>query len=94
MGQSFASRVAGSLLNAMGLPELITTEQEEYERLAVNLATHPEKLARIRGKLAENRLTAPLFDTPLFTRHIEAAYLAMYERYQDDLPPAPIVIDS
>jgi predicted O-linked N-acetylglucosamine transferase (SPINDLY family) len=94
MGQSFASRVAGSLLNAMGLPELITTEQEEYERLAVDLATHPEKLARVRGKLAENRLTAPLFDTSLFTRHIEAAYLAMYERYQDDLPPAPIVINS
>ena len=93
MGESFASRVAASLLNALHLPELITSSQESYEALAIELATNPEKLAQIRRKLAENRLTAPLFDTQLFTRHIEAAYTAMYERYHADLPPWHIDID-
>lgn len=92
-GQSFASRVAASQLNAIGLPELITRSPAEYEALAIELATNPRRLAGIREKLAQNRLTAPLFDTPLFTRHIEAAYAAMYERYQADMPPADIVVD-
>jgi protein O-GlcNAc transferase len=87
IGNSFAGRVAASLLNAIGLPELITTSQEEYESLAIDLATNPQKLAAIKQKLAENRLTTPLFDSPLFTKHLEAAYIKMYERYQNDLPP-------
>ena len=89
------ARVAASLLNAIHLPELITSTQEEYEALAVELATSPEKLAKIRQKLERNRLTTPLFDTERFTRHIEEAYTAMYERYQADLPPDHIfhVID-
>jgi predicted O-linked N-acetylglucosamine transferase (SPINDLY family) len=86
-GQSFASRVAASLLNAIDLPELITNTQEAYEVLAIELATNPQKLAAIKLKLANNRLTTPLFDTPLFTKHIEAAYIKMYERYQADLMP-------
>jgi predicted O-linked N-acetylglucosamine transferase (SPINDLY family) len=94
VGDAFASRVAASLLNAIRIPELITSTQEEYERLAVQLATHPEHLRRIRQKLAHNRLTTPLFDTPLFAQHIEAAYSAMYERYQADLPPEPIYCSS
>ena len=85
-GQTYTARMAGSLLNAIGLPELITTTLEAYEQTAIDLATHPEKLAAIKHKLAENRLTTPLFDTKLFTKHIEAAYAAMYERYQADLP--------
>jgi predicted O-linked N-acetylglucosamine transferase (SPINDLY family) len=85
MGQSFASRVAASLLNAIGLPELITNTQEEYEALAIELAMNPQKLADIKLKLAKNRLTAPLFDTPLFTKNIEAAYIKMVERYRADL---------
>ena len=84
--------MAGSLLNAIGLPELITTTLEAYEQMAIDLATHPEKLAVIKRKLAENRLATPLFDTKLFTKHIEAAYTAMYERYQAGLPPDHIVI--
>jgi predicted O-linked N-acetylglucosamine transferase (SPINDLY family) len=87
MGQSFASRVAASLLNAIELPELITNTQEEYEALAIELAKNPKKLADIKLKLANNRLTAPLFDTPLFTQNLEAAYIKMIERYQTDLEP-------
>ena len=92
IGETFASRVAASLLNAIQLPELITTTQKEYEALAIELATNPEKLTAIRQKLEKNRLTTPLFDTELFTRNIEKAYTAMYERYHADLLPDHIVI--
>ena len=92
MGQSFASRVAASLLNAIGLPELITNTQEEYEALAIDLAMNPQKLTDIKLKLAKNRLTSPLFDTPLFTKNLEAAYIKMIERYQADLEPEHISI--
>jgi predicted O-linked N-acetylglucosamine transferase (SPINDLY family) len=85
MGQSFPSRVAASLLNAIGLPELITNTQEEYEALAIELAMNPQKLTDIKLKLVRNRLTAPLFDTPLFTKNLESAYLKMVERYRADL---------
>jgi predicted O-linked N-acetylglucosamine transferase (SPINDLY family) len=92
MGQSFASRVAASLLNAIGLPELITNTQEEYEALAIELALNPKKLAGIKLKLANNRLTTPLFDTPLFTKNLEAAYIKMYEQYQSGFKPEHITI--
>ena len=91
-GDAFASRVAASLLHAIHLPELITSTQEEYENLAVELATNPQKLGQIRQQLANNRLTTPLFDTPRFTKHLEAAYTKMYARYQADLPPEHIYI--
>lgn len=90
MGRSFASRVAASLLNAIDLPELITTGQEGYEALAIELALNPQKLAEIKLKLANNRLTTPLFDTPLFAKNLETAYIKMYERYQADLGPEQI----
>jgi protein O-GlcNAc transferase len=80
MGQSFASRMAASLLNAIGLPELITNTQEEYEVLAIELATNSKRLEEIKLKLANNRLSAPLFDTPLFIKNLESAYIKMYER--------------
>ena len=92
MGESFASRVAASLLNAVGLPELITSTQEEYEALAIELAMNTKKLADIKLKLANNYLTAPLFDTPLFTKNLEGAYLKMMERYQADMMPDHIFI--
>jgi protein O-GlcNAc transferase len=94
MGKSFASRVAASLLNAIGLPELITNTQEEYEILAIELAKTPQKLAEIKLKLANNRLTTPLFDTPLFAKNLESAYIKMYECYQNDLQPEHILIGS
>jgi protein O-GlcNAc transferase len=92
IGKSFASRVAASLLNAIGLPELITNTQEEYEALAIELATNSQKLVEIKLKLAKNRLTTPLFDTPLFTKNLETAYLKMHERYLDGLPPECIYV--
>ena len=92
MGRSFASRVAASLLNAIDLPELITSTQEKYESLAIELALNPKKLADIKLKLANSGLTAALFDTPLFTKNIESAYIKMYERYQSDLGPEHISI--
>jgi predicted O-linked N-acetylglucosamine transferase (SPINDLY family) len=92
IGQSFASRVAASLLNAVGLPELITNTQEEYEALAIELAVNPQKLAGIKLKLANNRLTTPLFDTPLFTKNLESAYNKMYERYHAGLEPEHLAI--
>ena len=92
MGQSFASRVAASLLNAIDLPELITNTQEEYEALAIELAMNPKKLADIKLRLTNNRVTTPLFNTPLFTKNLEAAYIKMMERYQADLKPDHISI--
>jgi predicted O-linked N-acetylglucosamine transferase (SPINDLY family) len=94
MGEAFASRVAASLLNAIDLPELVTTSQEQYEALAVELATNPERIGQIKQKLERNRLTTPLFDTQLFTTRIEDAYTQMYERYQSDLPPHHIYVAS
>jgi protein O-GlcNAc transferase len=82
LGETFAGRVAASLLKAAGLSELITTSLEEYEALALRLAREPTLLAAIKGKLANNRDTCPLFDTARFARHIEAAYTIMWERQQ------------
>jgi predicted O-linked N-acetylglucosamine transferase (SPINDLY family) len=94
-GQTYTARMAGSLLHAIGLPELITTTLEAYEDKAIDLATHRrEKLVVIRHKLGENRLIMPSFDTQLFTKHIETAYTAMYERYQMGMPPDHIVVSK
>jgi predicted O-linked N-acetylglucosamine transferase (SPINDLY family) len=94
VGGTFPGRVAASLLDAIGLPELTTTTTEAYEALAIELATQPEKLAALRHKLAANRLTTPLFDTRLSTRHLEAAYTAMVERHRAGLPPDHIVVPA
>jgi predicted O-linked N-acetylglucosamine transferase (SPINDLY family) len=92
MGESFASRMAASLLNAIDLPELITNTREDYEALAIELATNPQKLAAMKFKLRNNRLTTPLFDTPLFTKYLEAAYVQVMERYRNDSLPEHIEI--
>jgi predicted O-linked N-acetylglucosamine transferase (SPINDLY family) len=94
LGETFVGRVAASLLNAVGLPELVTTTSEQYERLAIELATTNQKLAAISAKLADNRLATPLFDTRLFTRHLEAAYAAMQARHQAGLAPDHIAVNS
>jgi predicted O-linked N-acetylglucosamine transferase (SPINDLY family) len=91
-GETFPGRVSTSLLNAIGLSELVTHTQEQYEALAIELAANPQKLAGIKLKLANNRLTTSLFDTPLFTKNLESAYIKMYERYQNDLQPDHISI--
>jgi protein O-GlcNAc transferase len=78
LGESFAGRVAASLLNAVGLPDLIARSIEEYEALALRLATDGALLDGYRKRLSENRLTYPLFDTDRFRRHIEQAYFDVY----------------
>ncbi len=94
IGNTFVGRMAASLLNAIGLAELITTTSREYETVAVRLATHPDQLAKITQKLADNRLTTLLFDTSLYTKHIEAAWTAMHERQQAGLAPDHIYISG
>lgn len=92
MGESFASRVAASLLHSMDLPELVTFSQDEYEALAIELANNPVILDGLKKKLINNRLTTPLFDTPSFTRSLESAYIEMYQREQKGLQISPITI--
>ena len=78
-GNHFASRVSASLLTAIGLPELITHSAKEYENLAVKLATNPKQLDAIRYSLLSNRLTHPLFNTELFVKNLEDAYVKMIQ---------------
>jgi protein O-GlcNAc transferase len=92
-GETFASRVAASLLTAIELPELITYTQEEYESLAIELATHPTTLKMVKERLADHRLKTLLFDTTLFTKHIEEAYTKMVERYDADQTPDHIYVE-
>jgi protein O-GlcNAc transferase len=94
MGETFAGRVAASLLNAVGLPELICHTLEDYEALALRLATAPAMLVDIRAKLARNRITCPLFDASRFCRHIESAYVTMWERCQRGEPPASFAVQA
>jgi protein O-GlcNAc transferase len=92
VGATFAGRVAGSLLTAIGLPELITHSLDDYEALALKLARDPALLAALRQKLARHRETYPLFNTGRFTRHIEAAYIEMWERRQRGEPPQSFAV--
>ena len=80
-GQSFASRVGASILNAIDLKELITTTEEEYENLLFKLATNKEELEKIKNKLKKNKIKKPLFDTKLYTKNLETAYTEIYEIY-------------
>jgi len=91
-GETFPGRVAASLLESLRMPELVTATVEDYQRLAIALAMDPAKRAQIRQKLADNRLTTPLFDTKLFTRHIEAAFTAMADRHNAGFKPDHIVV--
>ena len=92
LGKGFAARVAGSLLNAVGLPELVTDTEQDYEELILELATNPTKLAEIKEKLANNRLTQPLFNTELYTRHLENGYQQAYQNYFDGNLPQTIIV--
>jgi len=87
MGTSFAARVAGSLLLAIDLPELITHSQAGFEARAIELARDPTELNGIKSKLLAHRETSPLFDAELFARHIEAAYGTMQSRQHIGLSP-------
>jgi protein O-GlcNAc transferase len=92
LGRGYTARMAGSLLTSIGLPELATHSEEDYESLALALATDPERLAKIRQTLADNRLSTPLFDTALFTKHLENGFEQVYQRYYDGKPPDDIFV--
>lgn len=92
-GSSFAARVAGSLLRAIGLPELVTENLEAYEALALKLARDRDELARIKARLGRNRQSFPLFDTARFRSHIESAYKTMWQRHQRGEPPAGFAVE-
>ena len=93
LGSTFAARVAGSLLRAVGLDELITSSLQDYEALALKLANDRSYLASIKDRLKRNRTTYPLFSTGRFTRHLETAYTTMWERYQRGEVPHAFAVD-
>jgi len=92
LGKGFAARVAGSLLSAVGLPELITHDEEAYEALILKLATQPKKLDTIKKKLEVNRLSQPLFNTEQYTKHLENGYQQAYQRYFEGKEPDTIIV--
>jgi len=94
MGKSFAARVAGSLLSAVDLPELITHTQVDFEAKAIEYANDPVALKKIKLKLLENLPISPLFNAKLFTRHIEKAYQFMHARQQSGLPPGHFAVEA
>ncbi|MDR2875116.1 MAG: tetratricopeptide repeat protein [Methylobacillus sp.] len=93
-GETFASRVAASLLQAAGLPELVAHSREEYENTAIDLAANPARLNALRERLIAGRAAAPLFDTPRFTRNLEALYRAMWSRHAQGLPPSSLILEN
>jgi protein O-GlcNAc transferase len=91
-GESMAARVVASLLNAVGLPELITASSEQFEAVAVELASDPQRAGAMREALQRNRQLRPLFDTDLFTSHLERAYELMFGRYRAKLGPEDLSV--
>ncbi|MFN8983710.1 MAG: glycosyltransferase, partial [Alphaproteobacteria bacterium] len=94
IGQGFAGRVAASLLKAVGLPEMITRDAAAYEALAIALGRDPARAAALKAKLAAAIPTAPLFNTPRFTRHLEAAYRMMWQRHAAGLAPEGFAVPA
>jgi protein O-GlcNAc transferase len=92
LGNHWVSRMSASALNAVGLPELVARNLSEYGRIAVNLGRNPVKLKTLRNKLAFQRKRAPLFNTRLFTRHMETAYAAMWQRCRDNQPATTFMV--
>jgi predicted O-linked N-acetylglucosamine transferase (SPINDLY family) len=92
-GKSFAGRVAASLLRAIGMPDLVTHDLDEYERLAARLALEPTVLLGLRERLRQNRLSHPLFDTDRYRQHIESAYVRMWERWQRGEAPVSFAVE-
>ena len=93
-GESFASRVSASILNAIGLPELNARTHKEYEDMAIELANNPNRLKEIKNKLEKNKSEKPLFNTKLFTKHIESAYTEMQKKYVKNEKPNHINIEE
>jgi protein O-GlcNAc transferase len=92
-GRAFAARVAASLLDAVGLPELVAASLDDYERLALELARDRGRLQAMRRKLDADRGACPLFDTDRCRRHIEAAYLTMWETWRRGEAPRAFSVE-
>jgi protein O-GlcNAc transferase len=92
-GETFVSRMAGSLLHGVGLPELVTGSLADYEALARRLAQEPEFLAAVRAKLGRNKAMSAVFDAERFCRHLEAAYERMWQRQRRGEPPAGFAVE-
>ncbi len=92
VGETFVSRIAASLLNSIGLNELITYTKKEYENKAIELANNAEKLKEIKKILNKNKIIKPLFNTKLFTSNLEIAYLDIYKKYFENKKPINIEI--
>jgi len=90
-GPTFASRVAASLVNACGLPDLAATDEASYVTLATALAHDPDMLAGLKQHLEQHRMVLPLFDTDGYTRDYEALLQRMFERQQAGLPPTALL---
>ena len=93
-GDTFSGRVAASLLNAMGLPELVTHTLSEYETLAIEIAKDSEKLTALKNKLEHKRINSPLFDTKQYAKNLESAYEKTYQTYISGMPPDHIEISD
>lgn len=93
-GEAFAGRMAGSLLHAVGLPQLVAYSLADYERLALALAQDRAAIGQMKQTLAQNRATCALFDTALFRRHLETAYHAMWERHRAGAPAASFALNA
>lgn len=84
--ETLASRVGASLLRTLGCPELVAENYEDYENIAVRLGNDPIYLKSVRAKVWSRRLTSPLFNTALYTQHLERLFVQMWERYTKNLP--------
>ena len=94
MGQSFAGRMAASLLHAIGLPQLVTQSWRDYAQEAIRLASTPGLVADLKAQLSDNRLSYPLFDTPFFVQQLETAYVQAHQWQQQGLPPQAIDVSQ
>ena len=93
-GRTFISRVSASLLDAIGLPELVVSSAADYEKLAVSLACNPAQLTAVRDKLARNRSDQPLFDTRRFCRNLEHAFETMWAIAQRGESPRGFTVEE
>jgi protein O-GlcNAc transferase len=94
MGETFAARVAGSACITVGIPEMVTHSDQDYEDRAVALANAPEELAEITQRLRMNIATSPLFDIERYTKHLEAAYAHMVERARKGFEPESFTVPA
>ncbi|RYE52905.1 MAG: hypothetical protein EOP18_09975 [Rhizobiaceae bacterium] len=93
-GRSFTARVGASVAQAIGLPELIAASRDDYERIALELATDRARLTEIKSQLAHNRNVMPLFDSERFTLHMETAFEIAWDRQQNGLDPDHIEVPA